>query len=106
MTIGEQQIRLAARMYEYRDTSRRLLGERYPAVMAEYRDYIRAAMKKHGTGPLEAAKKLIELLQAECGGSEVQQMHIMSACVEMIEVESTPRSRLLQRRKTGGRHGR
>lgn len=95
----EQQVRLAARMYEIRDTSRRLLGEKYQETMAHYRLYIGRAMKQWGCGALEATQRLIEALQQD-HDTGVIQMHLLAACVEMCEQDKpvSPRERLLKRR--------
>lgn len=99
----EQQVRLAARMYEIRDTSRRLLGEKYQETMAHYRLYVKREMDQRGGGPLEATKRLIEALQKD-HDTGVIQMHLTAACVEMCEQEKpvSPRERLLKRRRAGG----
>lgn len=95
----EQQVRLAARMYEIRDTSRRLLGEKYQETMAHYRIYVGRAMKQWDCGALEATRRLIEALQQD-HDTGVIQMHLTAACMEMCEQEKpvSPRARLLSRR--------
>lgn len=97
--ITEQQVRLAARMYEIRDTSRRLLGDRYQDMMPHYRLYIQREMERAGGGALEATKRLIEALQKD-HDTGVLQMHLTAACVEICESEqpASPRERLLRRR--------
>lgn len=98
--LGEQQVKLAARMYEMRDTSRRLLGERYAGVMAGYEWHIRAAMRRYGCGEMEAAKQILEQLQRDVPDSGMTQMQLVAAMVEMVERPKAPasRERLLRRR--------
>jgi len=99
--IGEQQVKLAAKMYEMRDTARRLLGERYAETMAAYQGHIRAAMAKYGCAELGAAKHLLECLQLDVPDSGTSQMFVVAAMVEMVEGSKppSPRERLLRRRK-------
>jgi len=98
--IGEQQVKLAAKMYEMRDTSRRLLGERYAETMAAYRGHIQAAMAKRSCDELGAAKHLLECLQRDVPDSGSSQMFVVAAMVEMVEgaKPASPRDRLLRRR--------
>jgi hypothetical protein len=106
--LTEQQVRLAARMYEIRDTSRRLLGDKYQETMAHYRLYIAQEIKRAGGGALEATKRLLEALQQD-HNTGVIQMHLTAACVEMCEHEkpgASARERLVKRRAgVEARHG-
>ncbi len=98
--FDESRVKLAAKMYDMRDTSRRLLGERYADVMDEYGRHIQAAMKKYGCGEVDAAQKILVLLQRDCQDSEMSQMQLVAALVEMVERPKTTASRdkLLRRR--------
>ncbi len=81
----EQQIKLAARLYECRDTAKKLYREEYGKKMLEYQHLIKAAMKKHQLADeLKAAMKLIE----ECKhleGNGAFTMNVLAAYVELIE---------------------
>lgn len=96
----EQQVKLAAKMYDLRDASRRLLGDRYAETMATYKGHVRAAMTQYGCDEMGAAKKILELLQRDVPDSGMSQMHVVAAMVEMVEGSKpvSPRDRLLRRR--------
>lgn len=81
MVATEQSIRIAAKLYEFRDGAKRLLGERYEARMADFRKPIEIVQAKKNCGVLEAATHICK--NADCGGFEV--IFIMAAALEMIE---------------------
>jgi hypothetical protein len=76
----EGPMRIAAKLYEARDTCRTLLGDKYEARMAEWADVIRARMRLSNTGELNAARELCELIW-----EGIAQVQILAAAVEMLE---------------------
>ena len=86
ITATEKQVKIVAGLYEARDTMRRLLGEKYPERVAEFKKYIRGGMAKWGIGYMEATLRIAKGLQAEDPhGSGMQQGMIYAACVEILE---------------------
>lgn len=77
----EKQVRMAARMYEMRDTARRMLGDNYAAHMMKMGVLLEAAAKRRGIEPLSIA---IEAAK-EPGASATDVMMIMAAVVELTE---------------------
>ena len=77
----EQQIKMAARLYECRDAARALFRDRYEAIVAPNRDLVRAAMARHKIEALPAAKQLIDV----AGLSGVAIIVVMAAAVDVIE---------------------
>lgn len=76
----EQMVKVAARLYECRDTAKRLLGEKYQERMREYGDAVRSVAKVKCIGELEAGKML-----AEASGGGMTALLVMAATVEIIE---------------------
>ena len=85
----ETVVRLAAKLYETRDTCRRLYGAQWPAEMARWRDAIERAQAAWGCDEVKAALRLVEKLREGCPGSAGAQMMLVGTMVEMIE-EATP----------------
>ena len=86
--IGEDKIKLAAKLYKCRDTAKRLYGDQYKSKMVEYGKIITAAMKKHKLdSEVEAAMKIIEeaATTEKHDGSGITIMNLLAAAVEMIE---------------------
>lgn len=52
---GEREVRMAARLYEVRDTMRRFHGARYAAKVAEVRPYIEGVMQRDGVNEIAAS---------------------------------------------------
>jgi len=78
---AESQVRLAARLYEMRDTAKTFNGDRWPDRGAEWQRVICAVMKRYGLAELPAATMLAE-------GPKVPPLavaEIMGAAVEMNE---------------------
>ena len=82
MAAIEQQVRLAAKLYEMRDTVKRLLGDRYSAHMAEVRKMIEGGQERMKiTEPLVMATKI-------CTANSLRGLdvaYIMTGAVEMVE---------------------
>ena len=90
MAAIEQQVRLDAKLYEMRDTVKRLLGDRYSAHMAEVRKMIEGGQErmKITEPPLVMATKI-------CTANSLRGLdvaYIMTGAVEMVEpsVEQQP----------------
>ena len=84
MNASEQQIRLAAQLYDVRDTMRRFLRDKYPAQMAKYKGYIETAKARWSLDTIPAAMRLVAELQKRHDGSMSQPL-VIAAAVEMIE---------------------
>jgi hypothetical protein len=73
-------VQIAAKLYEYRDSVRFILGTRYPAKMAELGEVIREVAKAGAESELAAAMRIAK------GENEPQlTMLLMAAFVEMTE---------------------
>lgn len=79
----EQQVKIAARIYEARDTAKRLLGDKYAAKIAEWQDAIRFYMKSTGLDGIHSVMELVSAAQRD--GDAMPQMLLLAAYVEMIE---------------------
>lgn len=81
----EKEIKLAAKLYECRDTAKKLYGDDYDQRISEYKHFIKAAMVKHEIdNELKSAMKLIEDCK-DMDGAGVATMNILAACVELLE---------------------
>lgn len=85
MTQLEALITTAEKLYKCRTAARKLHGEKYPAKIIYYQNYIRAYMAKHSEDDQLAAA--IGLCDEYKGmeGADMFTMMIMAAAVEMIE---------------------
>lgn len=81
---SEQVVRLAAKLYEYRDAARFLLGERYAEVIGHYQHHIRQVMDREGCDEIPAAMKLCEVFRAR-GEPPSATIAAVAAAVEMVE---------------------
>lgn len=77
----EQQVRIAARLYEMRDAAKALLGDKYSERMALYADVIRQVQAKLQLDELGATLRIVKGIEAD--GYETIMM--MAAYSEMIE---------------------
>jgi len=82
----ERQVRMAARLYEMRDTARRLLGDDYPAKMAELGKALSIAATLTARQPLAVA------IEAARDADALAQCYILAAAVELAEPGSAPRN--------------
>lgn len=93
----EDEIKLAAKMYECRDVSKRLLGSKYHERMIEYGSMVKnfAAAKK--CGHLKAATML-----ADGAGGGMAAIFIMASFVEMTEPSNVAhhRQQKVERRRS------
>lgn len=81
--VTEQQIKMAAKLYECRDTARKFFKGDFPERIKFYKEVIQAYQSKHGT-------EVIPSVTAICGfdavkGEAMAVMMFMAAAVELIE---------------------
>lgn len=89
--MSEKAIRLASRLYDARDTAKRILGDGFADRMAKEQEHIRKVMEQHQCEPIPATMAIVTELQKKhpyTSGSA--QLMILSACVELIEPTPTP----------------
>ena len=102
LAASEHQVRMAARLYEMRDTARRLLGENYAAKMAELGDALKAAAQATQRGVLSIA------IEAARNAPALTQCYILAAAVEVSEPTNPaallPRERACCGTFPGSRH--
>lgn len=79
VAANEQQVRMAARLYEMRDTARRLLGSSYGAKMAELGDALKTVAEKTNRQPLSVA------IEAAREADGLTQCYLLAAVVELTE---------------------
>lgn len=79
----EQQIKLANKLYECRDSAKLLYREQYHEKVQWYKDVINNAQKKWNKDILQSAIGLCKLPQIQENGIAV--MMFMAAAVEIIE---------------------
>jgi len=81
----EKEIKLSQKIYDCRESARKLYGKDYEKEMSDYKRYIKAAMVKHNLdSELKAAMQLIDDCK-DIHGADVATMKILSACVDLIE---------------------
>ena len=79
------QVQLAAKLYECRDTCKKLWGVEWKKEVEFHTRLIQAAMKKHNiNNEIQAAMKLINDV-GEADSSGVFTMKCLAAAVELIE---------------------
>lgn len=79
MIADERQVRIAARLYEMRDTARRLLGADYAAHMAELGGALKTVADKTHRQPLAVA------IEAARDAHGLTQCYLLAAAVELPE---------------------
>jgi hypothetical protein len=78
----ETEIKIAAKIYQCRDTAKKLHGDGYEKEMSDYKHYIKACMAKFKfKNEIEAAMQLIK----DCDGDGVATINILSALAEILE---------------------
>lgn len=85
----EHEVRLAAKLYELRDTARSLLGDRYATKMQELGGVLSMVAEKTQREPLSVA------IEAARDAAAVERVYILAAAVELAEPSREP----------GGRNG-
>jgi hypothetical protein len=76
---SEKQVRMAARLYEMRETARRLLGDGYAAKMKELGDAMKPVSEKTGRPVLSIA------IEAAKEADGLSQCYLLAAEVEVSE---------------------
>jgi hypothetical protein len=79
LTASEHKVRMAARLYEMRDTARRLLGSEYAATMGNLGTALQGVAHATGREPLSVA------IEAARDAHGLQQCYILAAAVELTE---------------------
>lgn len=79
MAATEQQVRLAAQLYQARDAVRRLLGDKYAAKMVELGESLQRLADARGTTVLK------EAIGAARAVSGMESLLILAAAVEHAE---------------------
>jgi hypothetical protein len=79
----EQQVQIAAKMYETRDAMKRLRGDKWTADFRELSGFIRRAMEQWGIGELSASLRLCQTKELE--HEPLTHMMLVAAAVEMVE---------------------
>lgn len=77
----EKQVRMAAQLYEMRETARRLLGDAFKPRMAELGSLLTDIGKQHGKEPLAVAIALSKKGTV----SAMDSLIVMAAAVELAE---------------------
>lgn len=75
-------IQIAARLYECRDTAKRLLGEKFTSRMQEYGDMVKKLAGAKGIDILMAGKILAD---PDVSGGGITSVLVLAATVELIE---------------------
>jgi hypothetical protein len=86
--VGEQKVRMAARLYEMRDTARQLLGDKYADKMAELGSALRHAADLTQREPLSVA------IEAARDADGLVQCYVLAAAVELAEPSNTRDQRI------------
>ncbi len=86
--MSAQPVKIAAMMYESRDSIKGLLGDRYPGVIGKWVDMLRKMEDSHGQSTLDVLRLM--LLRAGMTGAE--QLILTAAAVERIEADAGDQS--------------
>ncbi|WP_294636581.1 hypothetical protein [uncultured Aquabacterium sp.] len=81
MNATQQQVQMAAKLYELRDRARTLLGERYKPHMAELGKILKATADRDGKNVLIVAKEVCT--KRDLIGMDM--LMVMAAAVELVE---------------------
>ena len=81
MSATEQQVRIAAQLYDVRDTVRRFLGPEYAERMRGYETVIRAVAEQRGIALLAAAQVIVQEADLESFAA----VFVLAAAVELVE---------------------
>ena len=86
MNATQQQVQMAAKLYEIRDTAKMLLGDRYAAKMADLGKLLKMTADRDKKEPLAVATDVCK----KKGLQGMDMLLIMSAAVELAEPSMTP----------------
>ena len=81
----EQKIKMAAKLYQCRDTAKKLYGSEFQNKILDYKRYIQACMIKHNYKDEITAAMRLAIDCESVDGSGTGIMLIMAAYVELIE---------------------
>lgn len=81
MQATEKQVKMAAKLYEMRDTAKRLLRDKYAAKMTEYGKILQATATRDKRTPMEVAIAVCSKLDTPA----MEICFIMAAVVELAE---------------------
>lgn len=81
MNATQQQVQMAAKLYELRDRARTLLGERYKPHMTELGKILQATADRDGKSVIVVAKEVCT--KRDLIGMDM--MMVMAAAVELVE---------------------
>jgi len=79
----EKQIKIAAKLYQCRDTAKKFYGERFKEKMAEYQGYILKAMDGRKCDEMQAVLFLADMHTFK--DHPMATINLMAALVEMLE---------------------
>jgi len=85
MAATERQVKMAAQLYDMRDSARRLLGEKYKPHMAELGKILKATADRDGKSALAVATEVAK--RRELLGMDL--LMVMAAAVELEEPTQT-----------------
>lgn len=81
--MTEQHIRIAAKLYECRDTAKRFFKDEYPETLMPYTDILKKVMKANDLDEIKSLLKISETNMYQ--DSAMAQLLFMAATVELIE---------------------
>lgn len=76
-------VQMTAKLYDARDTAKRLLGHRYSETMVKFGAAIASVAKGKGIEPLAAMTLIARTAMDE--GNSMAALYVMAACVELVE---------------------
>jgi len=79
----EQQVKIAAKLYQCRDTAKRFFRDEYEAKLKPYKNIIESHQKKFNLDVLPSVLELCSLESVRDNGMAI--MLFMAAAVEMVE---------------------
>lgn len=79
----EQQIKIAAKLYDCRDTAKRFFKEDFWEKIKPHTEIIKQVMKSNGIGEMKALLKISETEMYQDSG--MTQMMFIAAMVELLE---------------------
>ena len=82
----EQQVKLAAKLYQCRDTAKRFFSDEYEAKLKPYKNIIEAHQKKFNLDVLPSVLELCSFESVRDNGMAT--MLFMAAAVEIIELSA------------------
>lgn len=85
---SEEHVRIAAKLYDARDTMRRFHRDQYAARVAEVRPYIDGFANKYGVSTLVAAQQMAK--KAADDHNDFMALLVLATAVEMIEPSVQP----------------